>query len=321
MKPCIFILILSFLSCKTTVKHMNDAPTFAANSIAALLTYPFPIKTVKLDNGIEVAYQEAGKSSTTPLLFIHGLGSYMRGWDKNFDVLSKTKHCFRIDLPGYGKSSKADYESGMSFYAQIIVQFCSQLKLKKVVLVGHSMGGQIAVTTALLYPQLVERLILVDPAGFETFNDTQKQLLKSLTTPSAIQNTPDERTKQNFAVNFFKGTPDDAQFMINDRFLMKNSPEFETYCGIVSRNVSQMLEEPIFLKLKNVQQPTLVFYGANDVLIPNRFLNPTLTTEGVAQTGAKEIPKAEVVMLPNAGHFAMWDQPELLNQKIILFLH
>ena len=74
---------------------MNDAPTFAANSIAALLTYPFPIKTVKLDNGIEVAYQEAGKSSTTPLLFIHGLGSYMRGWDKNFDVLSKTQQLWK----------------------------------------------------------------------------------------------------------------------------------------------------------------------------------------------------------------------------------
>lgn len=320
MKTLTFLAMLMFMSCQTFVKTMQTAPTFAPNSIAAILQYPYPIQTVKLDNNIEIAYQASGKSSATPLLFIHGLGSYMRGWDKNFDPLSKARLCFRIDLLGYGKSSKGDYESGMTFYAHIIKQFCDKLTLKKVILVGHSMGGQISVTTALLYPNLVEKLILIDPAGFETFNEAQKQTLKSVTTTAAIQNTPDDRTRQNFAVNFHKGMPDDAQFMINDRFLMKRSPEFEFYCRIVSRNVHQMLEEPIFSKLKNIQQPTLVFYGEKDVLIPNRFLNPTLNTEGVAKTGIKEIPHAELVMLPDAGHFAMWEQAHLLNQKIISFI-
>lgn len=300
---------------------MQDVPTFAANSIAAILEYPFQIKTLQLEKGMEVAYQSVGKSAAaTPLIFIHGLGSYMRAWDKNIDPLSKTRRCFRVDLLGYGKSSKGDYQSGMAFYAHMIQEFCKILKLKKVILVGHSMGGQIAATTALLYPNLVERLILIDPAGFETFNDIQKQTLNSVTTAAAIQNTPDERIKQNFAVNFYKGTPDDAQFMINDRFLMKKCSEFEQYCSIVSRNVHQMLEEPIFSKLKNIQQPTLILYGEKDALIPNRYLNPTLTTEGVAQAGAKEIQHAEVVILPDAGHFAMWDQAVLVNQKISTFI-
>lgn len=320
MKPIAFLTILIFISCKPSVKTMQNVPNFAPNSIAAILQYPFPIKTVQLDNDKTLAYQESGNSSATPLLFIHGLGSYMRGWDKNFDPLSKTKRCFRVDLLGYGKSSKGDYESGMAFYAQIIKQFCDKLKLKKVILIGHSMGGQISVTTALLYPDLVEKLILIDPAGFETFNDPQRQTLKSVTTPALIQNTPDERTRQNFAINFYKGMPDDAQFMINDRFLMKRSPEFESYCRIVSRNVHQMLEEPIFSKLKNIQQPTLVFYGEKDALIPNRYLNPSLNTEGVAKTGIKEIPHAQLEMLPDAGHFAMWEQADLLNTKIKNFL-
>ena len=301
---------------------MQDIPTFAANSIAAILDYPFPIKTLQLETGMEVAYQSVGTSTAvTPLIFIHGLGSYMRAWDKNIDPLSQTRRCFRIDLLGYGKSSKGDYQSGMAFYAHMIQEFCKKLKLKKAILVGHSMGGQIAATTALLYPNLVERLILIDPAGFETFNDIQKQTLKSVTTAAAIQNTPDERIKQNFAVNFYKGTPDDAQFMINDRFLMKKCSEFKQYCSIVSRNVYQMLEEPIFSKLKNIQQPTLILYGEKDALIPNRYLNPTLTTEGVAQAGAKEIQHAEVFIVPDAGHFAMWDQAGFVNQKIFTFLH
>ena len=321
MKPLALLLILSFFSCKTNLNSMKEVPVFASNSIAALLAYPFPIKLVKIDSNIEVAYQESGQSTTSPIIFIHGLGSYMSGWNKNFDIISKSNHCFRIDLPGYGKSSKADYNSGMAFYANCIKRFCDKLKLKKVILVGHSMGGQIAVTTALEFPQMVERFVLIDPAGFETFNEVQKQALKAVTSADLILNLSEERIRQNFAVNFYKGMPDDAQFMIKDRLLMKTSPEFEIYCRIVARNVHQMLDEPIFSKLKNIQQPTIVFFGEKDALIPNRYLNPALTTEGVAQAGVKEIPHSELIMLPNAGHFSSWDQPDLLNQKILSFLH
>jgi pimeloyl-ACP methyl ester carboxylesterase len=320
MKYFFFCSILIVISCQTSVKNMQNTPTFAPNSIAAILQYPFAIKTVTLNDTLSIAYQEAGKKGETPLLFIHGLGSYMRGWDKNFDVLSASRPCFRIDLLGYGKSSKADYESGMAFYAHSIKQFCDKLKLKKVILVGHSMGGQISITTALLYPELVEKLILIDPAGFETFNEASKQAMKNVTTAALIQTTPDDRIRQNFAINFHKGLPDDAQFMVNDRFSMKHSPEFATYCQIVARNVHQMLNEPVFPKLKNIQQATLVFFGEKEALIPNRYLNPSLNTEGVAQTATKEIPKAELVMLPDAGHFAMWEQADLVNQKILLFL-
>ncbi len=320
MKAYIILGFILFSSCKTAVKTMQNVPIFPPNSIAAILQYPFSIKTVKLDNQQEIAYQEAGKSSKTPLVFIHGLGSYMRSWDKNFDALSLTRHCFRLDLLGYGKSSKANYESGMAFYAHNIKQFCDKLKFKKVILVGHSMGGQISATTALLYPDLVERVVLIDPAGFETFTAAQGQALKSVTTPAVIQNTPDDRTRLNFAVNFHKGMPTDAQFMINDRFSMKTCPDFETYCRIVSRNVQQMLEEPIFQNLKKIQHPVLVLFGEKDALIPNRYLNPSLTTEGVAKTGTQEMPHAQLFMLPEAGHFAMWEQADLVNNKIKEFL-
>ena len=62
-----------------------------------------------------------------------------------------------IDLPGYGKSAKANYDYSMAFYARIVEASSTQLGLKHVVLVGHSMGGQIAMTHALRYPGKAER--------------------------------------------------------------------------------------------------------------------------------------------------------------------
>lgn len=84
----------------------------------------------------------------------------------------------------------------MTFYAGILNEFVKGMKLENVYLAGHSMGGQISMTTTLLYPDIVKGLILVDPAGFEPFHKGQRQWFKNvmtldkvrLTTPEAIQN-------------------------------------------------------------------------------------------------------------------------------------
>ena len=58
----------------------------------------------------------------------------------------------------------------MTYYAQVIKEFADKKGIENLVLVGHSMGGQIALTAALQYPDLVDKLVLIAPTGFETFN-------------------------------------------------------------------------------------------------------------------------------------------------------
>lgn len=315
----ILSLVLIAFSCSIKNQQADIAPSFAPNSIADILKYPFKIKTVKLTSGIEIAYNDEGNSKKTPLLFIHGLGSYMRAWDKNVAELSKIHRCIRLDLPDYGKSSKGKYQGGMKFYADNIKAFCDKLGFKKVILIGHSMGGQISMTAALQYPELVEKMVLVDPAGFETFNDIQKTTLKNFTKPEGIKASTDAQIKQNFAVNFYK-MPTDVQFMIDDRIKMRAATDFDEYCYGVAQNVYGMLDEPVFSKLNMISTKTLCFYGKNDALIPNKYLNPTLNTEGVAKSGASKMPNCQLIMLDNAGHFAMWEQAITVNQEILKFL-
>ena len=111
------------------------------------IKYPFDTKFIKV-NDYEIAYVDEGNSENV-LLFIHGLGSYLKAWDRNIPELKNHFRCIALDLPGYGKSSKQIHSGEVSFYVEILNEFITKLNLKNVSLVGHSMGGQIALAYAI----------------------------------------------------------------------------------------------------------------------------------------------------------------------------
>ena len=281
------------------------------------LDYGFETKSVKLSNDIELAYYDTGKGSKT-IVFIHGLGSYMKAWMKNIEVLKNDYRCIAIDLPGYGKSSKNPHSGLMSFYAEVIKELVEKLNLGKIVLAGHSMGGQISMVASINYPEIIEKLILVDPAGFEQFHPGQRLWLKEVMTPDLVRLTKVEGIENNLATVFYN-LPKDAQFMIDDRIAMRTAKDFDFYCLTVSRSVAGMVDEPIYDKLDKILMPTLVFFGENDNLIPNRYLNPGKTVK-IAKDGASRIKDAKLVMVPKAGHFMMFEKPQVFNQEVITFL-
>ncbi|HOT97404.1 MAG TPA: alpha/beta fold hydrolase [bacterium] len=120
------------------------------------------------------------------LLLIHSLGSYGKGWGRTIPELAKHYRVIAVDLPGYGKSNKGFYPYTLPFYAQVLTEMLDALKIVKATFVGRSMGGQIAMVTALLCPERVDKLVLVSPAGFKKFTDGEGAWMKKamLTGPS-----------------------------------------------------------------------------------------------------------------------------------------
>ncbi len=281
------------------------------------MDYGFPVKYARLGNDITLAYTDQGKGDET-IIMIHGLGSYMPAWKKNISELSKAYRVIAVDLPGYGKSSKNPHSGLMSFYASVISELIAQLNLGQVNLAGHSMGGQIALVLALEKPDLVKRLILVDPAGFEAFHPGQKNWFKEVMFPNMVRLTPVDAIETNLASNFFR-MPKDAAFMIEDRIAMRTASDFDAYCLTVSRSVAGMVDEPVLEKLPGLDKPTLIFFGENDMLIPNRYLNPG-TTRKVAEHGASLIRGSKLIMVPKCGHFMMFEKPEVFNSEVKTFL-
>jgi|APDOM4702015159_1054818.scaffolds.fasta_scaffold04091_4 pimeloyl-ACP methyl ester carboxylesterase len=310
LKSFIPVILLLFTACApyknlTKISSMNE------------LKYDFPVHYAELNGGIKLAYVDEGKGSET-ILMIHGLGSYLPAWKKNISELSKYYRVIAVDLPGYGKSSKVPHSGLMSFYAQVLADLIHKLKIGPVNLAGHSMGGQISLVLALEKPELVKRLILVDPAGFEAFHAGQRNWFKDVMTPNLVRLTTVDAIETNLASNFYR-MPSDARFMIEDRIAMRDASDFEAYCLAVARSVHGMVDEPVLDKLKDIRVPTLIFFGENDMLIPNRYLNPGFTSK-IAETGAGLIKGSKLVMVPKCGHFMMFEKPEVFNSETLKFI-
>ena len=193
-----------------------------------------------------------------------------------------------------------------------------ELKLNKVVIGGHSMGGQIGMTTYLKYPQIVKGLVLAAPAGFERFTKGQKQWFRDVMTVDGVRLTTPEAIQNNLASNFFR-QPKDADFMVSERMEMRSADDFIPYCYAVVQSVHGMVDNPVIDYLQDIKVPTLIFFGENDNLIPNRYLNPGRTVE-IAKYGASKINNSKLVMIPKTGHFLMFEKPEVFNKETIDFI-
>ncbi len=311
LKSFIPIILLLLTACSAPYKNLTKISSMSE------LKYDFPVHYANLNGDIKLAYIDEGKGKET-ILMIHGLGSYLPAWKKNIVELSKDYRVIAVDLPGYGKSSKAPHSGLMTFYAGVIADLIQQLQLGPVNLAGHSMGGQIAMVLALEKPELVKRLILVDPAGFEAFHAGQKNWFKDVMTPNLVRLTTVDAIETNLASNFYR-MPSDARFMIEDRIAMRDASDFENYCLVVARSVHGMVDESVLDKLSRINVPTLIFFGENDMLIPNRYLNPGFTSK-IAEQGASLIKGSKLIMVPKCGHFMMFEKPEVFNTETRSFL-
>jgi pimeloyl-ACP methyl ester carboxylesterase len=284
------------------------------------LSYPMPVSHVAVD-GVEVAFSDVGvpKDKDSPtLLLIHGLGSYMPVWQRNLDELAAEHRVVAIDLPGYGKSAKANYDYSMAFYARVVDGLIETLGLKHVVLVGHSMGGQIALTHALKYPGKAERLVLVAPAGFERFGRGEGAWLAGAVDKDYVARTPAEAIYANVAANFYT-MPPEARFMVDDRMRVIGGPDFEAYSYAVARSVYAMVHEPVIDRLSAIAVPALVVFGEDDGLIPNPILHGG-STRAVAEEGTRRLPRGRLVMVPRAGHMVQFERPADFDAVLLEFL-
>ncbi|EAY30307.1 alpha/beta fold hydrolase [Microscilla marina] len=284
-----------------------------------MVSYSYPIQKVIVGDHIDLAYITIGEGTQT-LLFVHGFASHIPVWEKNIHILKKYYRCVALDLPGHGFSAKKDYPYSIDFYAQTVRQFIEKLSLKDVVLIGHSMGGQIAITLALQYAKLFSRLVLVAPAGFETFNETEKQWLSRFTPGHVIASSQYFRWVLNLKNYFYDLEPQEIaklQDLNRDFFSLASNPYLHQ---ILANSVRGMVQAPVFDLLPQLTLPTLVFFGKDDQLIPNKFLHPHLFSEQVARKGAGQIRASTLVLYNKAGHFLQYEQPSHFNIDLYKFL-
>lgn len=233
-------------------------------------------------DGFRLTYEKKGHG--TPLLLIHGLSGSRRWWKKSIPSLAQEHTVYAIDLIGFGDSREQPFR--LRDAARIVWEWweqeCSSAP-QPLGLVAHSMGGYVAAEIAAHHPRQVNHLVLVDALA---------QPIQRSVTASFFHLL---RAWPKFASDFYA-------CLIYDAY---RAGMLTLTSAIYQLHYSTPVLDPEQLRAK-----TLIVWGAHDVLLPVSY----------AYELQERLPQANLVVLPEAGHVPMWEQPELFNQTVLQFL-
>ena len=266
---------------------------------------PLVVRYVRIQ-GTRILYTDTG--SGTPVLFIHGLGESIYAWRQNWEPVAAAG--FRVitfDNRGFGFSDKPDTGYSNAAYTRLVLGLMDALGLPDAVLVGHSMGGEIAAEVALAAPRRVRGLVLIDAAG------------EGIRVPALLQLArvaPVERLALTFAPRWAVRLALRSTYA--DPALIQPADLDQYYAPVVEPGfghaVAQVLATFRFDALRGrlgaIQTSTLVIWGGRDQWIPPVF----------GARLATELPRCAFVVVPTAGHAVQEEASERVNDLLVSFL-
>lgn len=248
-------------------------------------------------DGLEVHYKDEG--SGTPIILLHGTSASLHTWDGWTKELTKNNYrVIRMDLPAFGiTGANKDNLYDLPSYSKFLTDFVNQLELDKFILAGNSLGGSISWHYTSSNPEKVQKLILLDPAGFPSKKERPlvfelaeipilNQILKHITPKSLI--------KDNLEQVYF----DDSKVTENlvDRYhqmiLRKGSrAAFIERAKLEGQDYTELLY--------TIKSPTLIIWGEDDLWIP-------------VEDGFKfkeRMANSSLVIMKETGHVPMEEKP------------
>jgi len=252
-------------------------------------------KFAKLD-GARVHYVNYGKGDDA-LILVHGWTQNIDSWHDQIPDLAKRSRVIAIDLPGHGESDKPEIKYTMDLFARAIDAVMQDAKVKRAVLVGHSMGTPVARQFYRKYPEKTLAIVVVDGA-LRPFGD--KKMLDGLIAGLRSPNYKDT-VGMMFNQMLGKGLSPEAEQRIKNA--TGNAPQF------VLVSAMEGMADPSIWGDDQIKVPTLAIMAKNPFYPPNiEELN-----RGIA-------PNAEQYMWEGVGHWLMMDKPKEFNAAVIAFL-
>jgi pimeloyl-ACP methyl ester carboxylesterase len=251
-------------------------------------------------------------------MFIHGLTSSRRNWTHLVEKLNTDHRLLAPDLFGHGASDKLMGDYSLGAHAATLRDLLDQLEIERVTLVGHSFGGGIAMQFCYLFPERVERLVLVSSGGL---GRSVSPLLRAATIPGAGLVLP------VIASGWVRGRVEAAGRVLSSTGWRASADTTEIWRGFTS--LADADSRRAFLATTRgvidpggqtvsahdhlpqaIDIPTLVVWGTKDRMIPAWH----------ATTAHEVIADSQVVLFEGAGHFPHLDEPERFAQLVSDFI-
>ncbi|MBW2719715.1 MAG: 3-oxoacyl-ACP reductase [Deltaproteobacteria bacterium] len=263
-------------------------------------------KYVDVGAGITMHYHEAGSGDRGVILFAHGSGPGASGWSNfkgNYPFFAE--HGYRTIVPdtmGYGYSTKP--EDGAFSLDDVAAQYkalLDALGVDRAIVVGNSQGGAIAITMALNYPTLVDKLVLMAPGGLEK-RETYMEMegIKAMLRVLYKEGISKETIRKVFTLQLH----DESQItdeVIEERYQVAMTQHKDNIARIRVANQEDRLSE--------IQCPVLCFWGADDKFCP----------PSGAPKIASACPNSRTMLIGNCGHWVMVEYKKLFNELTLKF--
>lgn len=259
-------------------------------------------------DGVKIHYRDEGDKTLEPLLLIHGFATSLHNWDLVTEHLKKTNRVIRLDVPGFGLST-TQKDMDIPKMVTLTHTFLKALNISKTNIVGSSMGGWIAWEFALSYPSYVNKLVLMNAAGFfdlvkapthiiakreGLFNFLAKRGVPKMAIKMMLKNaTGGDKSisKSKFADKMYK--------LINIQGNLKNIQMY------AAKKI-----EPSISEISNIKHDTLIVWGNKDKVVPL----------ACGKRFHKEIKNSELIVYKGVGHIPMLEVPQKVISDLTAFL-
>jgi pimeloyl-ACP methyl ester carboxylesterase len=296
-------------------------------------TYPFAVEyfSVKLkDQNYRMAYMDLkppGMSKGVVVL-LHGKNFSGNYWERTATDLLKAD--YRVLIPdqiGFGKSSKPEsFPYTLQYLAQLTHDLVVSKKIERYIVIGHSMGGMLGTRLALMFPDEVEKLILVNPIGLEDWKTKIPYKTVSELYENELKNN-EEKIREYQKSSYFDGQwKPEYEKGIEIAVGWTKHKDFPRIAWNSALTTDMIFTQPVVYEFKNLQMPTMLLIGTRDrTAVGMAWADPKIKNElgrydRLGQEVVKLIPKGSLVELPGIGHLPQVESYERFLQKCLIFI-
>jgi len=298
------------------------------------LEYPFPVKYLRLDiqkQQFQMAYMdlEPAKSNGKAIILLHGKNFSSAYWKQTAEALLEAG--YRVVMPdqiGFGKSSKPQwFQYSFQQLATNTKILLDTLGIEKVVVLGHSMGGMVAVRFTLMFPETVSKLVLENPIGLEDYKmKVPYQTVDELYQKELKQTTASIKKYQLTSYYDNKWKPEYDQWLNLTAGGTQNK-DFPLIAWNNALTTDMIITQPVVYELPNIKVPTLLIIGQRDRTALGKDLVSPEVKETMGyypelgiQTKAK-IPDSELIEIEGIGHLPHIESFDRFIKPLLAFLN
>ncbi|MEJ0103630.1 MAG: alpha/beta hydrolase [Bacteroidota bacterium] len=268
---------------------------------------------------------QAAKPNKKTIVLLHGKNFNGYYWKTIIPFL--TAAGFRVIIPdqiGWGRSDKPDIHYSFHMLALNTANLLDTLHISRVTVLGHSMGGMLAVRFSLLYPHRVEKLILEDPIGLEDYKTFVPY--RSLEEVYQQERQATYASYKKYQQDYYPEWKPEYEQYVQSQAEVLGRPDFDKIAWANALTYEMIYQQPVLYEFENIKVPVLLLVGQSDRTIVGKeqLADSVKSQHGnypeLGRKAKERIQNARLIELPGMGHIPHIQDTALFEQAISSFL-